>query len=688
MKHPALLALVIDRFNTLYVRMRREWIEQRPTGQYTHRRIQKTGDRTTGWLTDREIRQHLLGRRTIGIFHPNPTVVLAFDLDFHTPDITIREGLTRAFVRDVERQLGPGSCHVWDTTGKGYRVEVFFCKPIPWSTVQGLAALILDRPWYDDTPADLAYSWRHNPYVTVELRPERPNGGRGVKLPLGIDQRNGKFCAFLDPHTLQPVPDQYDYFLSIQPIDPARIPAAASTWQPAASTARNDESGSTRDVIAHLLHNASAQDILERCQRLWEHGLEHRGTRHTSLLLLAMWRLWLAPDTTEAELTALLTGWTERELRERPHLIDHDRDHCLRDARQVAADVYRGGYSLAALLRREPLLTASALAALRSIRHADQRMVFLALLLHRYLYTGPDGTFHMAYAQIATLLGWQTNHKGVLRPDNGRVGVAVRALLKHRPDLLTKVAEPDLIPTPGRTFRRSTRYRIHLPSQEAHQIPWPAPLEPGSLTPEVLNSAIALLEAAAPAFQRPSAHLEANFSPRPALGRQSVQEQLSASRVEAEGVREEPPASVLVSACSPLRAAAAGQARAAVQEGEVGVPALPPAPSLKRDCFHVRVYAGGCLCCWEARGGAFSAQAVEQGHAWSGLHAPSGGHFPPLVERLSSLPRVAASAALMLPAAKFCILFFAAARCFSFAPSHFLQWLAMIGAEGGPPRNL
>lgn len=484
LQQPDLLDQVLAQFKRLYIRLRRRWIEQTPSGTYVHHEVTTSADRTRGWLNDRVLRDHLLGRRTIGVFHGGTTSVFSFDLDFQTEDEVIRVNLTRSFIQWLEELLGAECCHVWNTGSKGYRVEVFLTEPVTWDRLSAFYTLVLDTPWYADAPADMRYTWRSNPYLRVETRPESPTGGRGVKLPLCVDRRNGRFCTFLDPHTLQPVPDPYAYLLAIRPIRPSTLPARhASSEDIRHSSPTLPDLGCPYDLPDLTL---PAEQLLAKCERLWRDGLEAPGTRHAALLLLARWHRWRKPDLSLNELESLLTSWTEREYRFRRHLIAHDRRHCLRDARSVALSAIRGRYSLSPYLNRMPLLTPEDLAALNTIRSTDQRLVLLALLLHRSLYAGQTGEFYMSYAQIAHLLGWTlpVDHGHDPLPDKARVGRAVRSLLRNHSHLIIKVKPAD------QPRRLATHYRIllPLPTGSPTAIPWPHTLTEGSVTLELLDT--------------------------------------------------------------------------------------------------------------------------------------------------------------------------------------------------------
>lgn len=517
MRDRELLESVLAQFKRLYVRLRRRWIEQTPEGTYLHHEVTDQAGRQRGWLHDHILREHLLGRRTVGVFHGGTTSVFSFDLDFQTNDEVIRVNLTRGFVQWLEELLGPECCHVWETGSKGYRVEVFLTEPVTWARLSAFFALVLDTPWYDDAPADQRYTWRKSPFLHIETRPESPAGGRGVKLPLCVDRRNGRFCTFLDPHTLEPVPDPYDYLLNIKPMHPSRLPLAGPRPQPHSDLfAGSDLHDHRADEADMLCRGLPAEQLLAKCERLWHEGLQARGTRHAALLLLARWHRWRKPDIQLAELESLLLRWTDREFRLRRHLIAHDYRHCVRDAKSVALSAIRGRYSLAPYLDRTPCLTHQDVEALRSIRSADQRLVFLALLLHRSLYAGPTGEFFMSYAQVADLLGWTLPGPSpdTPLPDKARVGRAIRSLLRRHAHLIAKVKPAD------QPRRLATHYRIllplpaHVPAETVYR--WPARLTSGSVT---LDQLATLLPPAGASTHHPSpnttCHPLASLSPLP-----------------------------------------------------------------------------------------------------------------------------------------------------------------------------
>src|SRR5699024_1347835 len=50
----------------------------------------------------------------------------------------------------------------------------------------------------------------------------RPSWNQGVKLPLGVHQRTGNRCWFVDNRTLEPI-ESFDYIMSIEPMDSSEI---------------------------------------------------------------------------------------------------------------------------------------------------------------------------------------------------------------------------------------------------------------------------------------------------------------------------------------------------------------------------------------------------------------------------------------------------------------------------------
>lgn len=154
-------------------------------------------------LSEDMMLRHIKGEKTVGTFYENEkTKFLCFDVDSRDP-----RNMTRLCQALLDSGVNRNDIHLENSGAKGWHVWLFFEHPFPIDTIVDFAKYVLDQMW--------------DGRESIELRPAKV-GGLGIKLPLGIQKTTNKRTEFVD-FNLEPIADQNEYFLSIQPISDIKI---------------------------------------------------------------------------------------------------------------------------------------------------------------------------------------------------------------------------------------------------------------------------------------------------------------------------------------------------------------------------------------------------------------------------------------------------------------------------------
>lgn len=179
-------------------------------------------------LTDREIKEHIQGRKTLGVyqlgegdtvkwvcFDVDKDKTLGKHLDPATLSANAQEQVRRLAKRCHELKLPPV---VEDSGNRGYHVWLLFAAPIPASIAQAVGQFVLEgTPLLDG--------------LHIELFPKQISTrsfGNLVKLPLGLHRKSQRRAVFVN-RQFAPLADQWRFLQTAPRVDPA-IMAATVDW--------------------------------------------------------------------------------------------------------------------------------------------------------------------------------------------------------------------------------------------------------------------------------------------------------------------------------------------------------------------------------------------------------------------------------------------------------------------------
>lgn len=284
---------VIKKLNALYIQTRRKYLVQFPEGRYITLHYSENNNVTI--FNDSMLRTHLKGELTYGVFSGGYfSKFITFDVDCENESMSRWVALRLVYVLFEEYGIDRRDIHVSTSGGKGYHVDLFFDEQIK---VEEL------RKFYQS----VIISVGELPEGKIEFR---PSWKQGVKLPLGIHQRTGNRCWYVDNETLEPI-ESYDYILDIEPI-PAAIITESSIDLTEEQKAEFERIATSTDITVNAIDMSQA---LKNAAKIIETGrLTQSGTRHKTTYTLALFgntQGWEREETVEVIMDVLLN--TPRE---------------------------------------------------------------------------------------------------------------------------------------------------------------------------------------------------------------------------------------------------------------------------------------------------------------------------------------------------------------------------------------
>ncbi|GAQ18518.1 DNA primase small subunit [Oceanobacillus picturae] len=279
---------LIKKFNELYIQTRYKYLVQFKDGKYitlTHNARNKRPK-----LNDSMLQTHLKGDITYGIFaggHFNKFITFDVDCEEHPTARWATLKLVNTLVQDFE--INRSDIHVSYSGSKGYHVDIFFDKPVLVTEL---------KSFYRSVMVNVGSI----PNGQIEFR---ATSTQGVKLPLGIHQKTGNRCWFVDNETLDPI-ESYDYLLEVEPIS--------------SETITDNDFGLTDEQVTEFERVAASTDItvnavdlsqaLHNAARIIETGrLTQSGTRHKTTFTLACFgntQGWESDETVAVIMDVLL----------------------------------------------------------------------------------------------------------------------------------------------------------------------------------------------------------------------------------------------------------------------------------------------------------------------------------------------------------------------------------------------
>lgn len=287
---------LIRKFNKLYIQTRSKYLIQFPNGKYVTLTYAPNNKVTK--FNDSMITSHLEGKFTYGMFSGSYfSKFITFDVDCEDEALSRWITLKLAYVLETEYRISREDIHVSYSGSKGYHVDLFFIKQIKVEDLKAFHRSVL-------------ISVGSIPQGQIEFR---PTWFQGVKLPLGIHQKTGNRCWFVDNETLEPLldDDSFEYFLRIEPI-PSELVASSVMDLTDEQIKEFEYVAASTDITVNAVDMSQA---LQNAARIIKDGrLTQSGTRHRTTYMLALFgntQGWEREETVQIIMDILLA--TPRE---------------------------------------------------------------------------------------------------------------------------------------------------------------------------------------------------------------------------------------------------------------------------------------------------------------------------------------------------------------------------------------
>ncbi|MDP9729678.1 TOTE conflict system archaeo-eukaryotic primase domain-containing protein [Alicyclobacillus tolerans] len=322
------------------------------------------------------LKEHLMLECTVGVFPKSQyeTHFVTWDVDakplYGSPsrNASIEAEKAALAITSILRKWGINP-HVIMSGGKGYHVTVFFRTGVSIKLAMQLFNAVLQHP--------------DGPQVGVGLKVECLPIQRGNKLPLGINWGAGRYCGFLDPHTLELLANPYEYLLNIVPDNTKTL-----------FEIQDDGLAERKRDSTVVVERSWSADITEGAFKV---GIVTPGTRHDTLVRVAAYvrnTPSLCPDSF-AEFVDVLMAWSRKEYEQHRTNIKTGWAEHLRDLERVAKYVW--SHPLTPGVPRTVRITAAVVHWIRSQTPvlAEQQLAFAAW----FRMTQIEEHFYFGYQQ-------------------------------------------------------------------------------------------------------------------------------------------------------------------------------------------------------------------------------------------------------------------------------------------------
>ncbi|MFC5447598.1 TOTE conflict system archaeo-eukaryotic primase domain-containing protein [Paenibacillus aestuarii] len=378
---------VIDKLFDYYLIQNTHYLIQMKDGTFITR-----NDRSKP-LRRFHVQNHLGGKLPIGTFSgAYLTKFICFDVDYADEAETARWVTYK--LADTLDDLGLHNYAISFSGSKGYHVELFYDKAISVAASRQFFDFIVQR-------AEIVGVGQGKtefvPYAT-----------RGVKLPLGIQQKTGNFCGFCNVDDGLRVMDRSEsiaYFLTLKKTDHAAILELIHEESSYDSRAAADMENAISRHKPLAIYDQSESYTLAHAAKRYNDGMTAPGQRHKSFLLLA--RLMNHNGVERPDALAAITEWFTWQDR---RLYSTEWSACIKDLQECVDYVYHHNQTLITDQRDLTVTFSEIDAIIRRCPQKNQKAVAYAMLVHSKRWG--NGIFYMSYGQIEEAAGVDDNTVG------------------------------------------------------------------------------------------------------------------------------------------------------------------------------------------------------------------------------------------------------------------------------------
>lgn len=438
----------IKALNDLYISHRGKYLVQYPKGIY---QTMIAGEKKAKNLCDGFLYNHFKGTHTYGVFAGG------YGTKFMTFDVDTKENaryMTMKLVNTLVEEFGVPykDIHVSFSGSKGYHVDLFF------DFMQNRHIEVFYNKVIKEMGVDTS---------EIELR---PTPSQGVKLPLGVHQKTGNTCWFVDTVTLEPIQDK-DHILSIKPMsaddflfivygDEGQEEVARQVTLEKSIEVRQrkmlDQVVSATDMAGKTIDEcyAYAEEVLTLGQLKYPH------TRHNTTLLLARYfnskgtDKQLAMDMIENVIVSTPSEYFNKGTTE---------DFRLKEIKRIVDLAYERNYTIEGSKTSVEISKAEILEVLE-VNKLQHKQVLLAMLIHSKRCAKKNGHFYMAYSTLNKMLGGNIKRHDLKKYIDHLVKEGlVEVISSNETDKeMTKIL--------GKPYKKPNVYRMNIQAVESTEV--------------------------------------------------------------------------------------------------------------------------------------------------------------------------------------------------------------------------
>lgn len=385
------LKKAVAQIENLYIAYSNRYLEQKKKAYITHKaKKSKQGKVIIPSLNSQHIEEHLKRNKTYGVLLDNKTGLTKF----MTFDVDIADDLNEALLvtKNLYKLLtdyyglDKEDVHVSFSGGKGYHIDLFFNEVIDYKSL---------LPFYEEVLKTLNETKKR-----IEFRPS----GAGVKLPLGINQKTGNYCYFVDPDTFSPVDDGISYLLSIKQMDYQEFKEFVLDdieGNTTSFTLDLDEGKEFIELASQLnLEGKSLDEINQELTEVLQEGrLIFPDSRHRISWLLPTFFNTQGYEEEEAcrqTLSVIINTYDNYK-----GFIDMNksREYVIAEVRRLTKLVYKEGYTISNQ-RKEIEVSKAEVKQMLEVKKLHLKKLLFSLLIQSKRHAKQDGSFYMAYSVI------------------------------------------------------------------------------------------------------------------------------------------------------------------------------------------------------------------------------------------------------------------------------------------------
>jgi len=368
----------------LYITVRSSWLLQTKNSYIT---LKKGRDRKWSLQTS-DVRDHLEGKNTLGIFFPKgKSKVIGLDLD--EKDEELLERVYNAVGRFIPQEAILTSY----SGNKGYHIDIFISEMLPARKIKEFYQLILDE-------TDL------NKKI-LELRGV---GDQGYKLPLGNNAETDNHCSLVNSigTKIKSKKIVLDKLENIVPVASELILEAIEINEVIIFTDEDEQE--IEEIMEEISPLESYKNPVENIiNNHWQNGIEEKG-RHNAAFILAL--AYKKKGLCSKEIFEELMKWHKTldssKYTSTPEEIRNDYE-------EIIKYIYERDYNLPVLdVEKEAIISREDLKLIFSVdgrgrtRKALRKLLF-ALIVHAKMYANTEGVFYMTYEQMNSSMNTDNN---------------------------------------------------------------------------------------------------------------------------------------------------------------------------------------------------------------------------------------------------------------------------------------